>query len=309
MTKRPVAGVDSDVERLNTAFGKPGAVSFVEHPLGGVAACLVSPEASAAVAVHGAHVLSFLPRAGGEVLWMSPEARIAKGQGIRGGIPVCWPWFATHPDDPAKPDHGFVRKVPWRVAASDTRAEGASITLVISTDAGSKVLWPGNADLGLTVTLSDRLQVDLMTRNTGSESFTLTEALHTYFAVGSIADSAVRGLDGRTYLDKLQDYARLIQDGDVIFNGEVDRIYEGTTDDVVIVDRGNGRLIRVAKEGSTSTVVWNPWIEKSKRLSDMPPQAYLGMLCVETTNAGGDVITLKPGDSHRLTTSLSVEPL
>lgn len=299
----------SDAEHLNAAFGKPGAVSFAEHALGGVAATLITPQASAVVASHGAHVLSFAPRDGAEVLWMSPAARIADGQGIRGGIPVCWPWFAQHPDGPAKPDHGFVRKVPWRVVSSHAGHDGAAITLTIATDDRSRQLWPGSADVSLTVTLSDRLRVDLDTRNTGVASFVLTEALHSYFAVGTIADAAVRGLDGRVYLDKLQDYARQRQSGDITFAGEVDRIYEDTADDVIIVDGGNARRIRIAKEGSTSTVVWNPWIEKSKRLSDMPPQGYLGMVCVETTNAGGDVITLNPGESHRLTTILSVEPL
>jgi glucose-6-phosphate 1-epimerase len=301
--------VVSDAERLNAEFGKPGGVSFVDHPLGGVVAKLVTPLARASVALHGAHVLSFKPRDGHEVLWMSPEARIAEGQGIRGGIPVCWPWFAQHPDGPRLPDHGFVRKTAWRVAASDAPDDTASIMLATATDAASRALWPGEADLALTVTLSDALRVDLVTRNIGMAGFQLTEALHTYVAVGNVVDTAISGLEGRTYLDKLQAYARRRQEGPITFAGEVDRIYENTPDDVLIADHGNGRVVRVAKSGSTSTVVWNPWIEKSKTLSAMPAQGYLGMVCVETTNAGGDVVTLNPGDSHRLSTILSVEPL
>jgi glucose-6-phosphate 1-epimerase len=300
----------TEAEQLNAAFGKPGAVSFFAHPLGGVAAALVTPQASAEVALHGAHVLSFKPGDAAEVLWMSPQACIAEGKGIRGGIPVCWPWFAQHPDDPAKPDHGFVRKGPWRVTATSASDDGAvSITLTTATDAASRAIWPFDAEVSVTVTLSDALRVDLVTRNTGSVSFPLTQALHTYFAVGNVADISVRGLASRTYLDKLQDYARLEQHGDITFAGEVDRIYEDTPDTVVILDNGNARAIRVAKEGSASTVVWNPWVEKSARLSDMPPGTYLGMVCVETTNAGGDVITVQPGDTHRLAAILSTEPL
>lgn len=307
--KTPVVGMENDVERLNATFSVPGAVSFSEHPIGGVVAQLVTPAACVVVALHGAHVLSFKPRQGREVLWMSPEARIAEGSGIRGGIPVCWPWFAQHPDDARLPDHGFVRKTAWRVAATDAGVGSASITLATATDAKSKDLWPHEAEVALTVTVTDRLRVDLVTRNVGVDSFALTQALHSYFAIGNIVDIAIGGLAGRTYRDKLQNYARLSQDGVITFNGEVDRIYEDTVDDVVISDHGNARAIRVAKSGSTSTVVWNPWVDKSKRLSDMPAEGYLGMVCVETTNAGGDVITLKPSDTHRLSTILSVEAL
>jgi D-hexose-6-phosphate mutarotase len=301
--------VDSDVEQLNVSYGRPGAVSFAEHGLGGPAAHLVTADASAIVAIHGAHVLSFLPKQGGEVLWMSPEARIAPGQGIRGGIPVCWPWFAAHETDASKPDHGFVRKAPWRVVRTAAENGAAEIELTFAAMDEYAALWSGKAQLKLAVSLSDKLRVELTTQNLDASNIELTEALHTYFAIGNIADITVRGLAGRSYRDKLQNYAVIEQKGAITFAGEVDRIYQETTDDVVIEDPGNSRKIRVAKAGSTSTVVWNPWIEKSKRLSDMPAQGYLGMVCVETTNAGGDVVTLKPRDTHRLTTVLSVEPL
>lgn len=284
-------------------------MSFIDHKLGGVAAELVTENASAHVALHGAHVLSFTPRGAKDVLWMSPEARIADGQGIRGGIPVCWPWFATHATDPSKPDHGFVRKRPWRVSSTSATPGRAEIAFAHGTVEGDEALWPGRAELLLTVTLTDRLQVDLMTRNVGAEPFELTQALHTYFAVGDITDTLVEGLDGRSYLDKLQGNKRLEQSGGITFDGEVDRIYLDTADDVTIMDRENARTILVAKSGSRSTVVWNPAVEKSLRLSDMPPGAYRGMVCVETTNAGGDVITLQPRDEHRLSTILSLEPL
>lgn len=299
----------SDVEQLNATFGRPGAVSFARHELGGIVAHLVTAQATATVAIHGAHVLSFHPEGGREVLWMSPQAVIAPGEGIRGGIPVCWPWFATHATDPGKPDHGFVRKSVWTVVKTAKDAGAAQIELAFPMGPQHAALWPGQAGVRVLVTLSDRLRVDLTTHNSGTARFELTEALHTYFAVGSISDVAVTGLETRHYQDKLQNFAVAQQHGAIAFAGEVDRIYEGTRDDVVIEDRSWSRKIRVAKAGSTSTVVWNPWIEKSARLSHMPAGAYRGMVCVETTNAGGDVVTLEPGDSHRLSTILSVEPL
>lgn len=304
-----MAAVPADIERLNADHGRPGAVSFAAHPLGGVAAHLVTPEASATVALHGAHVLSFKPKQGAEVLWMSPEARIAEGHGIRGGVPICWPWFATHATDPEKPDHGFVRKVPWRVVRTIDDSGAAGIELAFATGAQHRSLWPGEADLRVVVTLRDRLRVDVITRNTGADAFELTQALHTYFAVGNIADIEVTGLHGATYQDKLRNYDRLQQDGAITFAGEVDRIYENTTADVMIVDPDNARRIRIAKEGSASTVVWNPWVEKSKTVSDMPPEAFRTMVCVETTNAGGDVVRLEPSQQHRLSAILSVEPI
>lgn len=299
----------SDLKSLNDAFGRDGAVTFVDHELGGIAARLSSGRAEAHVALHGAHVLSFVPAGGRDVLWMSPEARIADDRGIRGGIPVCWPWFAAHATDPAKPDHGFVRKRPWRVsrvAAGEGRVE---IEFANITRPADEHLWDGQADLSLTVTLTDRLTLDLTTRNTGAKPLALTQALHSYFSVGAIAETEVAGLEGVSYLDKLQDFARVAQSGVIRFAGEVDRIYEDTEGEVAILDRRNARVIRIAKSGSRSTVVWNPAVEKSLRLSDMTPDGYLGMVCVETTNAGGDVITLKPREEHRLSMTVGVEPL
>lgn len=299
----------SDLERLNTEFGRAGAVRFIQSELGGAVVELVTPQAVATVALHGAHVLSFEPRGAKPVLWMSPAAVIAEGKGIRGGIPVCWPWFAAHPTDVSKPDHGFVRKAGWRVAQTSADASRAGVELIFTDLDAFTHLWPYKCELTVRVTLTDVLQVDVTTVNLGDTAFTLTGALHTYFAISEISETSVHGLEQVTYLDKLQDFARETQDGAIAFPGEVDRIYEDTTGDVTIRDAGNGRIIRVAKQGSRSTVVWNPWVEKSARLGDMPPGTYRGMVCVETTNAGGDVVTLEPRAVHRLSAIISVEPL
>lgn len=305
-----VVHVEAELERLNAAHARPGAVSFARHPMGGIVSHLTTPAASAIVALHGAHVLSFKPTSGGEVLWMSPEARIEPGGGIRGGIPVCWPWFATHATDPSKPDHGYVRKSIWDVVQATSEPNVTSIELTFPTAPQHKALWHGDVDLRVLVTLRGGvLRVDLNTRNVGAAPLELTQALHTYFAVGNIANVSVAGLSNRIYQDKLQNYARVAQEGDITFTGEVDRIYEDAPDDVIIADPDNARRIRIAKEGSTSTVVWNPWIEKSARISHMPPESYRGMVCVETANAGGDVVRLGPSQQHRLSTILSVEPI
>lgn len=300
---------DSERDRLTEAFAKRGSIDFVQHRLGGTAVRLATCGASCEVMLHGAHVVSYKPAGSDEVMWLSHEAKAEPGRGIRGGVPVCWPWFATHDSDPSKPDHGFVRKIAWQVYETSASQDACSITLGFETADEHAELWDGKASLRLTVRLSDHLRIDLETTNTGQTEFQLSEALHTYFAISDIEAVAVAGLHGAEYLDKLQDNARFTQSGKIRISAEIDRIYQNVTAPALIEDPGLKRKIRVAKEGSTSCVVWNPWIEKSTRLSDMPPEAYRTMVCVETTNAGGDVITLKPRDSHRLSALIGVEPI
>ncbi len=299
----------TELDRLNEAFAKRGSIDFVQHRLGGTAARLATGGASCEVMLHGAHVVSYRPANSGEVMWLSPDAKCEPGRGIRGGVPVCWPWFATHATDPSKPDHGFVRKTPWLVYETSASPNTCSVTLGFETTPEHAKLWHGKASLSLTVQLSDHLRIDLETINTGNEPFDLSQALHTYFAISDIEAIAVAGLDGADYLDKLQDNARCKQTGKISISAEIDRIYQNVTAPAVIEDAGAKRKIRIANEGSSSCVVWNPWVEKSTRLTDMPPGAYRTMVCVETTNAGGDVITLNPRDSHRLSALIGVEPI
>ena len=146
----------------------------------------------------------------------------------------------------------------------------------------------------------------LTTRNTGAAAFGITQALHTYFCVGDITQTRVQGLDGCDYLDKVQDFAKKQQVGAVQMTGETDRIYLDTTSDCVIEDAAWGRSICIAKQGSQSSVVWNPWIEREKSFVDMATGEYQGMLCVETCNAGPDQVTLAAGATHTLGASIKI---
>lgn len=286
----------SDLPNLTATYARTDAVSFEADPRGGIVCRLRHGPHEAVVALQGAHVLSWAV-AGREQLWLSPVARLDSGKAVRGGIPICWPWFGPHPSDASKPAHGFVRTRPWVVVATAGGIEGAAITLSFATCTETAALWPHEAEARLTVRLHEGLSLVLDTTNRGAQALTITEALHTYFGVTDIADVRIDGLDGVGYLDKLDEGRAKMQRGPVTFTGEVDRIFSGATGRIAI--RDSARTLMVDSRGSASAVVWNPWIDKSIRLGDMGgDDAYRRMVCVETANAGPDVVRIGPHDRH-----------
>lgn len=292
------------INSLNARFAVSGHVRFSQSSPGLPVAEINTPHASARVALQGAQVLSWQPAGQKPVIWVSKAAVYEPGKGVRGGVPVCWPWFGAREGLPA---HGFVRARLWEVRETTQDAVGQVVLrLGMADDASTRALWNFAFDLELVVTVGRTLTMALVTRNTGTTPFTITDALHTYFCVGDIAQTTVQGLDGCTYLDKVQNFAQVRQTGAVEFTGETDRIYTDTTADCLIEDKAWSRSIRVAKQGSTSTVVWNPWSEREKAFADMATGEYQDMVCVETCNAGPDQVTLAAGQQHTLTASISV---
>lgn len=293
------------LDSLNSRFGLPGTLHFSDRGAGLPVAEITTPQASARIALQGAHLLAWQPAGQGPVLWVSKAAVFEPGQAVRGGVPVCWPWFGARDGLPA---HGLVRTRLWDLRSTSQDSAGQVVLrLGTSDDASTRALWDFAFDLELCVTVGQTLHLALSTRNTGAISFTITQALHSYFCVGDIAQTSVLGLDGCAYLDKVQNFAPFRQSGALEFTGETDRIYTDTSADCLIEDRAGGRVIRVAKQGSTSTVVWNPWREREKALADMAAGDYRGMLCVETCNAGPDQVTLAPGATHTLAAMISVD--
>lgn len=293
---------------LDARYGVPGALRFGESALGGVVAELTAGGASAVVALKGGQVLSYVPAPGArDALWLSPEARLDAARPARGGIPVCWPWFGPHPHEAAWPAHGVVRSAPWHVLSTGPAGACVGLRLGFKPDA----VMTGKPGLGveLEVTLGNTLDLALVTRNDGPAAIEITQALHTYFHVGDIADVGITGLDGCDYVDKVQAGTLRRQAGPVTIAGEVDRIYVGTVETVVIADPHLGRRISIAKGGSAATVVWNPWVEKAARLGDLGPDGYRRFVCVETANAGSDHRVIAPGGSHTLRASIAVAPL
>lgn len=301
---------NTEIDTLNQRLAIPGHVQFKEDPGGLVVAEVANVHAESMIALQGAHVMTWQPRGQASVIWLSKFARFAPGKSIRGGVPICWPWFGPHAEDAKLPGHGFARTVPWEVRETRFLPDGATFLRfgLIETDA-NRAQWPHPSSAELLVTVGPELKVELVTRNTGSAPFQLGEAFHTYFHISDLAEMAIRGLEGCDYLDKVDNGLRKTQQGPVAIESEVDRVYLDTEADCLIEDRGLQRRIRIAKRGSRSTVVWNPWVEKAEKMGDFGPQGHRGMVCVETANAAGNVVTLAPGEAHSLVAVYSVEAL
>jgi D-hexose-6-phosphate mutarotase len=296
--------MSQDLATLNTSFALTNTLHFANAAPGLPVAEINTPLASARVALQGGQLLAWQPAGHAPVIWTSKAAVYESGKGVRGGVPVCWPWFGALA---GKGAHGFVRTRMWHMRESRLDASGQIVLrLGITDDASTRAIWDQAFDLELVITAGATLTLALITRNTGTTSMLITQALHTYFCTADIAHTTVQGLDACAYLDKLQDGAVCRQTGAVLFDGETDRVYTDTGADCLIHDTAGNRVIRVAKQGSASTVVWNPWSEREKAFADMAAGEYQHMLCVETCNAGPDQVTVAPGGTHALVASVSV---
>ena len=293
------------IEQLNAQYQIPEHLRF-DSGQGGLPRAIIENEhARGEVYLHGAHVTSFQPHSQPDLLWMSSNTNYAASMPIRGGIPICWPWFSQHPSDSTLPQHGFARTSAWQVEATRRESTGAtSIQLGLTDSSETHRLWPHAFQLTLTVTLGERLAVELRSRNPGEQPFSMATALHTYLLVSHITNVRIEGLAGRSFIDQLDGDQQRIQSGSLAIQRETDRIYLGTADDVLVHDSAAKHVIRVAKTGSVSTVIWNPWIDKSRRMADFPDDGYETMVCVETTNAADDKRWILPGEEHAISQTI-----
>jgi len=297
-----------DISALNARYGTPGQLTVKAGPGDLAMVEVANAQASATLALQGAQVLQWAPLGQQPVIWLSGAARYAIGKSIRGGIPLCWPWFGPHPSEADFPAHGFARTSLWEIVDTQVLADGATrIGLRLKHTDASRALWPHAAELECQISVAATLEIDLLTRNTGSASITIGQALHTYFAVSDVRRTRIEGLEGCHYLDKVDGGRRKEQMGPVSFVAETDRTYLDTAADCLIDDPGLARRIRIHKRGSRSTVVWNPWIEKATRLGDLGADGWLHMVCVESANAADDVVTVPPGAEHRLEVRYTLE--
>lgn len=295
---------------LTQRFAIEGVVSFHESPDGFVVVEVNNAHACATIAMQGAHLMAFQPKGTEALIWMSPEARLAAGKSIRGGVPVCWPWFGQHESDPRLPSHGFARTVPWRLNQVHTLPDGSTrLEFELIQTPATRAQWPHHSAVRNIITIGKTLQHELVTTNHSDAAMVIGQALHTYFKVGDIRKITVNGLQECDYLDKVTGFQRYTQHGPVGFCGEVDRIYLGAPATTEIRDPVMKRRIVIRSRGSHSTVVWNPWKEKAAQMGDLGPDGYLQMLCVETANAAEDTVTIAPGAQHRLVAQYSIEAL
>ena len=266
-------------------------------------------QASATISLQGAHVLSWKPRDKDDVIWLSNEATFAAGKSIRGGIPICWPWFGAHESNDSFPAHGFARTVLWQVTDTQKLSpDETQITFRLSTnqlDKNLQKMWPQETIAEYRLTIAKTLTLELTTFNNSDETITVGQALHTYFNIEDISNTTVYGLEGKTYLDKTDNFKSKIQDGQITINNEVDRVYLDTADDIAIDNKK--RKIIINKQGSNSTVVWNPWEDVATKMGDLGEAGYKKMLCVESANAADDTITIKAGESYTLLVTYELE--
>ncbi len=264
---------------------------------------ITTPWSTAEIYLHGAHVTHFQKRGEAPLLFLSQCSRFESGAPIRGGIPVIFPWFGKPADKPGQ--HGFARNLPWEIAEIVSPADGSVIVRLTLPEGTVAAAYPAHA-VEYVVTVSDTLSVELMVTNKSPREFRFENCLHTYFTVGDISAVSVAGLQGVDYLDALDGRQRKTEAADaIVFAGEVDRIYVNTPHAVEIRDRALHRVIRVEKEHSRSTVVWNPWVAKAKAMPDYGDDEYQQMVCVESGNVAGDEITLAPDGTAQLKVNLS----
>ncbi len=264
--------------------------------------------ASAKIALQGGHVMDWRPKHTEEpVLWMSDKSRNEVGRSIRGGIPICWPWFGAHPTDSSLCMHGFARVTPFRVidiGQSNTGETHVILEMAQTENAQRQLSY--RYTLVLTIEIGKTLSLKLATTNRARHPFFMGEAFHTYFNISDVDNIKISGLDGAEYADKLFDYWRDRQEGDLTFNQEFDRVYVSTDATTMIHDEGLNRRIQIEKTGSQSTVVWTPWQRKASQIVDMPEgDGWRSMICVETANAMENLVMINPGYTHVLSVKYS----
>lgn len=288
-------------EQLAAQFPVPG-LSFATAADGLVKATVATGLSTGELYLQGAHVTSFVPNGKLPVLWMSRSSHFEPGKPIRGGVPICFPWFGPHASDPNASAHGPARIALWQLTDAQLLESGAiALTLRVEID-GFQVHYQ--------VTFGQDLQLNLQVQlpNTATHPLRFEEALHSYFAVADIHRVAIEGLEQASFIDKVDGAVEQPPEGKPIhFDRECDRVYMNTTATCKVIDHVHQRCIVVSKTNSDSTVVWNPWIAKSARMADFGDDEWQGMVCVESANVGTNAILLEPGKTHELAVVISVQ--
>jgi glucose-6-phosphate 1-epimerase len=265
--------------------------------------------ARAEVYLQGAHVTAYAAQASAPLLFLSRASRFAVGAPIRGGVPLVFPWFGQKADDPAAPLHGPARCLPWTLESATVDATGVvELTLVLG--GGPDAMgWPAGAALRYRVEIGAALGLALEIENRGPAPIRFEDGLHTYLAVEDVARVHVTGLEGATFLDDVDGFARKQDDpGPLVLRGETDRVYDDTRATCVVWDPGARRRVEIAKTGSDATVVWNPGPGPARALPDLGDDEWREFVCVESGNVGRGAVTVPPGGRHRLSVRIQSEP-
>lgn len=300
------------LEELNAEHAIADQLAFIAGPGGLPFMRVHNAHAEAVVSVYGGQVLSYRPLGtSADVLFVSEQAYFQPGKAIKGGVPICWPWFGADPQGLGRPAHGFVRNRLWTVWGTATTPAGETqITLGLVDTPDTLAIWPHAFQLALEITVGATLRLALSTRNTGDAPFHITQALHSYFTVGDIAQTTVTGLDGCRYIDKAAGAGGAVkQQADAVhIAAEVDRIYTGVPADLAVEDGALRRAVRIRSAGSHTAIVWNPWAAIAAGMADLKDDGYQRFVCVETANAADEVVTVAPGAEHCLVAQIATGP-
>jgi len=297
------------VELINEKFGIEKGARFYSGNGGLTMLALSNKYASAIISLYGGHAISFVPAGQKDILWMSERSIFENGKAIRGGIPICFPWFGPHPEEKSKPQHGFARLENWDVNEVTINEDSSTlVSLELRETAGSLQYWPFAFHAVIDFIVGKTLEVKLTVTNTGEQPFEYSDALHTYFNISDIAAIGIEGLYEATYFEGFEMDLKVQDAGSLQFTGETNRRYVNHLSDCVIHDPGYHRKIEVAKTGSKVTVIWNPGEAIAGTMGDMAPDGYQTFVCAEPANAypGIDMIPLAPGESHTLATTIAI---
>lgn len=294
--------------QLQEKYSKDNHITFEQLDNGIVLAKIDNAYATATISLYGGQVVEWHPKSQlSPVLWCSERVQIKPGKAIRAGAPICWPWFGAHPTETQSPSHGYARISEWDLTSVATTESGATEICMTMLDPEYSISRLGvTAKLAIRISIGEALSIELTTTNTGTDAITITEALHAYFCIGDIAQIKINGLNECDYIDLVDGNSLKTQSDAIVFSEELGRVYLDTTADCLIKDPVLDRTLRIAKTGSQSTVVWNPWLETASKMDDLGPEGWRSMVCVESANALGNVVDIKSGETHTLFVHYSV---
>jgi glucose-6-phosphate 1-epimerase len=281
-------------------FEIPGTAQIVEGNGGLPKVRISSPEVEGEMYLHGAHITSWKPAGREEVLFLSSRSRWEDGHAIRGGVPVCFPWFGGKANDPNAPAHGFVRTKAWQLESIAQVGDAVTVSMFTESNASTKRWWSADFRLVHRARFGSELSLELVLTNTGTTSLHFEEALHAYHRVGDIEKVRLLGLDTVHYLDKTDSNREKTQHGEIVIVSETDRVYLNTQHALELEDPVLHRRVRVTKENSLTTVVWNPWVQKARALSDLGDDEWRQMICIESSNVSDFAVDLAPGQQHTM---------
>ncbi len=249
---------------------------------------------SAVIAIQGAQLLEFSTISGQPLLWLSPNCNFTPGVALRGGVPICLPWFGVNAQDPKKPKHGFARNETWELKSANLLDDGAA-ELIFSFASKANALFEFNFTSELKMTLGNSAKLELKITNTDSNPFDCSWALHSYHPVLSLSAVCVKGLAGKMYLDNLENYAEKLQAEDVNFPSEVDRVFYNVDNSLTIIGAPN---IAITHHNCPSVIVWNPGANAAT-IADIGAGNEQGYICVERGAVLNEKWSLTAGESKR----------